>query len=471
MSGYSRPPVEKSETTEETGSNATKAPRTPGAVVVCSRHAPMFLPIPLERGPTILGRNLPDGTRLPDERVSREHLEISVDKNTWTLRDLGSTNGTFIDGVRVAGVATREISTQPRVVRIGNTMLLLYENIEPFRASTISVIDGVVVGPTLAHTLSAVERAARLRGSVLLVGESGTGKEFAAHRFHRSGPVSSGPLVAVNCAAIPEGVAESLLFGARRGAFSGATETSLGYLQSADGGVLFLDEFGELSLEVQAKLLRVIETKEVLAVGASRPQQVDVRLCFATNRNLRADVAAGKFRADLYYRIQTPQVVLPPLRDRIAEVPWLIELALTSMGEPLHAHARFVEACMLRSWPGNIRELLSEVREAAGAALDEGAKVVTEEHLRTHAGVELGPASLAGPPSALAGVASERGSISGVSNANEPPLTREAIEAELATQGQNLAATARALGVHRTQLYRRMAELEMPTPGRRRDRS
>ncbi len=437
--------IDKNETTEETSSDDVGEEPAPGVVVVCSRDTPMCVAIPLHRGRAVIGRTLPDDTRLPDERISREHVEIGFDGKTWTVRDLGSTNGTFVGGVRVSGAA---VTASSRVVRIGNTILLLREDLGSPRSGEVRIEDGIVIGPALAHSIASVERAARTRGSVLLVGESGTGKEYAARRFHEAGPASKGVLIAVNCAAIPEGVAERLLFGARKGAFSGATENSNGYLQSADGGVLFLDEFGELSLEVQAKLLRVIETKEVLAVGSSRPQHVDVRFCFATNRNLRADVAAGKFRADLYYRIQTPEVLLPPLRERLEDIPSLIAQALSSVRAGLRPHAKFVEACMLRMWPGNIRELLSEVREAA-EGLDESAQVVMAEHLREHAGVEMAPTS----------EVPRRESIE--------RLTRDSIENALTANGRNLAATARALGVHRTQLYRRMAELEMATPGRK----
>jgi transcriptional regulator with PAS, ATPase and Fis domain len=440
------------ETTEETSSSDAGTKRIPGVVIACSRETPLLLTVPLERGRSVIGRTLADETRLPDERVSREHVEIAFDGEAWTLRDLGSTNGTFVDGVRATGQVT--VDAPRAVVRIGNTILLLREDITPFRSAKVRVEDGIVIGPVLGHALAAVERAARTRPSVLLVGESGSGKEFAARRFHAAGPASTGPLVAVNCAAIPVGVAERLLFGARRGAFSGATEHANGYLQSADGGVLFLDELGELTLEVQAKLLRVIETKEVLAVGALRPQRVDVRLCFATNRNLRADVADGKFRADLYYRIQAPEVALPPVRTRREEIPWLVAQALSTIGGgQLKAHAKLVEACMLRPWPGNVRELLSEVREAGGEALDQGVTVVTSEHLREHAGEALTASSM---PAAT----SQRRTAT-------EPLSREAIASALEQNEQNLAAAARALGVHRTQLYRRMAELEMSTPGRK----
>ncbi len=444
------------ETTEETSSEDVGRKPAPGLVVVHSRHSPMCIPIALVNGRAVVGRTIADDVRLPDERVSREHAELTFDGKSWTARDLGSTNGTFVGGTRTTGPTPVEA---PHVVRIGNTLLLLRDDITPFlRAPAVRVEQGIVIGPALSQPFAAIDRAARSRPSVLLLGESGTGKEYAARRFHEAGPSSKGSLVAVNCAAIPEGVAERLLFGARRGAFSGATENSGGYLQAADGGVLFLDELGELSLEVQAKLLRVIETKEVLSVGASRPQHVDVRFCFATNRNLRNDVAAGKFRADLYYRIQTPEVRLPALRERREDIPWLVQQALLIAGGGLEAHAKLVEACLLRVWPGNVRELLSEVREAAEEALDRKLTVVSAEQLREHAGVMMNAIETTSTTSAPPGPKAQ----------SPDQVTREAIEGALEAEGGNLAGAARALGLHRTQLYRRMADLEIPTPGRKR---
>src|SRR4051812_33316235 len=141
----------------------------------------MLHSVPLERGRVVIGRTLADDTRLPDERVSREHVEVLFDGKAWSLRDLGSTNGTFVDGVRATGSVT---TTEPRVVRIGNTLLLLRDDITLFRSAKVRVENGVVIGPVLAHSLGSVERAARTRASLLLVGESGSGKEFAARRFH-----------------------------------------------------------------------------------------------------------------------------------------------------------------------------------------------------------------------------------------------------------------------------------------------
>src|SRR5262249_15941137 len=155
-------------------------------------------------------------------------------------------------------------------------------------------------------------------------------------------------------------------FGARRGAYSGATEDADGYIVAAEGGVLFLDEVAELDLDVQAKVLRVVETHEVLPLGGSKPRHVEVRMCFATHRDLSAAVAEGRFRADLYYRIGEPQVQMPSLRERREEIPWLAMRAHEAAGGGPPLGAKLIEACLLRPWPGNVRELVS----AIGAAIE-----------------------------------------------------------------------------------------------------
>jgi transcriptional regulator with PAS, ATPase and Fis domain len=243
--------------------------------------------------------------------------------------------------------------------------------------------------------------------------------------------------VAVNCAAIPPGLAERLLFGARRGAFSGAVADAEGYLQAAHKGTLFLDEVGDLDLAVQAKLLRVLETKEVLPLGASRASAVDIRVCSATLCNLRERVTNGEFRQDLYYRIGRPEVEVPPLRDRREEIPWLIAHEIARVQPGLTASIGLLETCMTRAWPGNIRELVSEIRTASRAALDEGEEMVCSDHLSETAGERLEQAP---PPP------------------DSPALARKLrIEEALRREEGNVTRAAQSLGMHRTQLRRWLA--------------
>ncbi|MEP7121049.1 MAG: sigma 54-interacting transcriptional regulator [Byssovorax sp.] len=406
----------------------------PGAVLIFSEGLPELRPIPVRAAPVVLGRDDAGGLPLTDERASRRHAELTFDAGRFVVRDLESRNGTTVDGVRIQGSIG---VVPPAVLRIGSSIFVLRGDLRPFERFAIDALPDLVSGPALRDALERVGRAARAGAGLLITGESGTGKELAARAFHASGPRARGPFVAVNCAAIPEGVAERLLFGARRGAFSGATADVTGYVQEAHGGTLFLDEMGELDLAVQAKLLRVIETHEVLPLGASRGTPVDVRICSATHRDLRRAAEDGRFRADLYYRIGLPEVRLPPLRERVEEIPWLIAHALASLPVPLRVDARLVETCVLRPWPGNVRELLAEVRRAAHDALETSARALLVEHLGPSAGRRSDEPS-SGPP------------------AQPEPHTREAIEAALAEHGGNVAAAARALGLHRTQLYRHL---------------
>jgi transcriptional regulator with GAF, ATPase, and Fis domain len=250
------------------------------------------------------------------------------------------------------------------------------------------------------------------------------------------------PFVAINCSTIPEGVAERLLFGTRRGAFSGADADAEGYLQMAHGGTLFLDEVADLSLAVQAKLLRVLETREVLPLGGSRPRSIDLCICAASNRPLRDEVAAGRFREDLYFRIGQPEAGLPPLRQRREEIPWLIALELKRAGVRLGMHGSLVEACLLRPWPGNVRELLAAVRTAAHTAGLQGETRLEAKHLSPTAGIALTASSAIVTPSAAA--------------TGAPPEAARHAELSAALQAAegNVSRAARALGVHRNQLCR-----------------
>jgi transcriptional regulator with PAS, ATPase and Fis domain len=420
-------------TREEDEPVELKRLRVPGVVVVFAAGEPALDVVTLVGGKLVIGRE--GKLRLADDLVSREHAEIAFDEERWTVRDLGSRNGTFADGVRVTDGQVE------RVVRIGHTLLLLVPDASRFLGKAVEVGEEMVVGPTLAEVLSRVRHAARTSDTLLLTGESGTGKELAARLCHASGPHASGPFVAVNCAAIPEGVAERLLFGARKGAFSGAIADADGYLQAADRGTLFLDELAELDPAVQAKLLRAIETKSVLALGAAHPRPVAVKFCMATNADLRDEATSRRFRPDLYFRVGQPEVKLPAVRERLEDVPWLVRQTLRAVHGDLVPHARLVETCLLRRWPGNVRELCAEVRRAGHAARTAGRNIVGADDLSPSAGADLHPA------------ARERV----VKSADG--LGREEVEEALRRAGGKVSAAARALGIHRTQLRRLLEKL------------
>ena len=232
--------------------------------------------------------------------------------------------------------------------------------------------------PSLVEVRRLADRVGRAPITVLLLGESGTGKEVAARELHRVS--GRGAFVAVNCGAIPEALLESELMGAVKGAFTGATSDRRGLIEEADGGTLFLDEIGELPLSLQVKLNRFLEEGEIRRVGESRSRQVDVRLLAATHRNLEAMVAAGTFRADLYYRLRVMQIVLPPLRERIGDLPLLaarfLHAAAARFGAPARRLSPDALATLERaSWPGNVRELKHALEHAAVMAQGEVVEV------------------------------------------------------------------------------------------------
>lgn len=428
----------------------------PGLVLIFTGTRPVCGVMPIEGGRLEIGRDrLPE--RLPaDARMSRRHAEVRWDGQRFLVRDLGSRNGTSVDGKQLTSESEQEAA---RTVRTGTSLFLLVKDVRPFADYRVSRMDDLVLGPSLAVVWRQIDGFARADSNLFLRGESGAGKEQAVQAFHAFGPRSKKPLVAVNCGAIPEGMAERLLFGTKRGAYSGATADAPGYVQAADGGLLFLDEVAELDHPIQAKLLRVLETKEVLALGDTRPQHVDFQLCAATHKDLHAEVAQGRFRQDLYFRIARPEVRLPPLRERLEEIPWLIDLAVEQaarkLGEnrlttrsdlddgsdggvaPPHIRTAFVDACMQRAWPGNVRELLVEVRAAVHMATAEGSKWLEETHLAPQAGQGFAEEAQPGP-------------------AREAP-DRDALAAALSEHKGNISAAARALGVHRTQLRRWLA--------------
>jgi transcriptional regulator with GAF, ATPase, and Fis domain len=245
------------------------------------------------------------------------------------------------------------------------------ESVYPLEALPSAPGFDCIVGrsPALLQALRALQQVAPTAATVLIAGESGTGKECAARAIHRHSPRSARPLVSVNCAALPANLIESELFGHERGAFTGATGRREGRFATADGGTIFLDEVGELPLELQPKLLRVLQEGEFEPVGSSRTRRVDVRVVAATNRDLRAEVRAGRFREDLYYRLDVFPVRLPPLRERGGDVALLAQAFLDQTAQrlgypPLALTRESIRRLEAHAWPGNVRELQNVVERA-----------------------------------------------------------------------------------------------------------
>jgi two-component system response regulator AtoC len=248
----------------------------------------------------------------------------------------------------------------------------LHQELSALRAPT-----GMVGrSPQFASAIALASKVARHPSTVLITGESGTGKELVARHLHRQSPRAAAPFVAVNCGAIPESLLESEMFGHAKGAFTGATSEREGLFADADGGTLFLDELGELPIALQVKLLRALQEGEVRRVGDNASRRVDVRVVAATSRDLEADVAAGRFRADLYYRVNVVRIQLPPLRERTEDVPELVRHFIDRFNARLGLRITGTSAAAMRAlidypWPGNVRELENVVERAMVLADDE----------------------------------------------------------------------------------------------------
>ncbi len=295
-----------------------------------------------------------------DPTVSRFHCEVVVTRE-GRVRDLDSTNGTVVDGVRVAEAFLREGS----LLRLGRTVVRFDLAAERNRLRLSDRTEfGTLVGRSIAMrtAFALLERAARTDVTVLLEGETGTGKERAARGLHEAGARRKGPLVVVDCSAIPANLLETQLFGHEKGAFTGAESRRIGAFEEANGGTIFLDEIGELPPDLQPKLLRVLEAREIRRLGSNADLAVDLRVIAATNRDLRAAVNAGSFRPDLYYRLAVVRVALPPVRSRPDDIPLLVESLLQGLGADGSASAplrgpEFLAGLARAAWPGNVREL------------------------------------------------------------------------------------------------------------------
>jgi two-component system, NtrC family, response regulator GlrR len=391
---------------------------------------------------TVIGTHESADLRLTDPTVSRFHCEITSTPQGILITDLNSRNGTRVDRVQVWRARVEPGNT----LRVGRTAITIEADA---RAADIPRSErdrfGVMVGrsPALRRAFALLERAARSDATVLLEGETGTGKEAAAESIHRESARRDRPFIVVDCGAIPAALLEAELFGHERGAFTGAVEGRAGAFESAAGGTVFLDEIGELSLELQPKLLRVLERREVKRVGSARHGRVDVRVIAATNRRLHAEVNDQRFRSDLYYRLAVLEITLPSLRDRLDDLPLLVDHLLAGLGADAAAAAPLQQPAFLRElaahrWPGNVRELRNFLERclALGEQLSPGG----------------GPA-----PAELTSLAEPIDLSLPLKDARERhqrAFEKRYVEALMAAHDGNITAAARAAGVDRITLYR-----------------
>jgi two-component system, NtrC family, response regulator HydG len=353
---------------------------SPSFTLVVAEGADLGKSMTIDAGQTrvLVGKSPACQFRLSDEEVSRRHLALSLQQAELRLTDLGSTNGTFVNGVKVVEAC---LAGGERI-RIGTTGL--HVDRAP-RDATVSISParsfGRVVGSSveMRRLYPFCERLATTRVPVLIEGETGTGKELLAESLHEMSPRSTGPFVVFDCTAVPPNLVEAELFGYERGAFTGAVTTHRGYFERAQNGTLFIDEIGDLDPTLQPKLLRVLERSEVRRIGGDRWISVDVRILAATRRNLDQEIAAGRFRDDLFFRLVVARIELPPLRARHGDVATLANHFWKELGGRGALPYALLNAWESYPWPGNIRELHNEIarRIALGDLAPENSRAST----------------------------------------------------------------------------------------------
>lgn len=324
--------------------------------------------------PLVVGRRAPSELAVPDASLSRQHARFTLaEEGDVLVEDLGSTNGVWLAGKRVPSA---RIKPGDDVV-LGNVLacLRVLGAAEPaerpvHRISTATDRAPIAAAPAMRAVLELASRVAAASVPVILQGETGSGKEVLARYLHEHGPRRERPMVSVNCAAIPSQLVESTLFGHEKGAFTGAGQRQKGVFEEADGGTVFLDEIGELPPPAQAALLRVLETRRFSRVGSVKEISVDVRVVAATHRDLAAMCAEGRFRTDLYYRLNTVVLAVPPLRDRPEDIEPLALRFLEGMsaGRSLQLSPEALALLLAHPFPGNVRELRNAIEHAVVVA-------------------------------------------------------------------------------------------------------
>ncbi len=377
---------------------------------------------------------------LSDDRVSSRHVSVHAVEARFVVRDLGSTNGTWYEGSRITEVTISAGST----LLVGKSALRIEPEAQPLDLPPSQARRfGDLVGESLAmrEVFAVLERVAASDATLLVEGETGTGKELVARAIHDASDRRRGPFVAVDCGALPEGLLESELFGHVRGAFTGAAQARTGMIVRAHTGTLFLDELGRITATAQARLLRVVEERIVRPLGGDSERAVDVRIIAASRDDLDAEVAAGRFRPDLLYRLAVVRVALPPLRTRREDIALLVGELLRRRGfDDAVAPGPNLDRLIAHAWPGNVRELRNVIDRAI--ALAPGAQRFAELAIR------IDPAPLADTGVAVRSDLPYAEAKAAVLH----DLERRYLADVLARTAGNISAAARESGIDRKHL-------------------
>lgn len=390
-----------------------------------------------------VGRRAPADLVIDHHSISALHFELELTATETVLRDLGSTNGTWLYGARV-----REVVIPSGAPFVAGAATFTIEHVREVdvAATTIARFEGITGASAAMQALySVIDRVAATPLHVVLHGATGTGKELCARALHSRSPRASGPFIVFDCACIPRDLADAAVRGHAAGAFTGASTARSGVFEDANGGTLLLDEIGELPLELQQRLLRVLESREVQRIGETKPRPVDVRVVAATHRDLREMVAAGSFREDLYYRLAQFVIELPPLRERVDDIVLLarefLSVFSTGFEDPRDLTDAAVAKLRVHPWPGNVRELRNVIMRAAQicprAVIDAHDLEVASHEIRALAATTPREQELAPLP-----LEHER------ENFERSYLLRL-----LAHTGNNIAAAARVANISRRGLY------------------
>ncbi len=320
---------------------------------------------------------------LSDKTVSRKHMMAELAGDEVLVMDCGSTNGTFIQGSRFEKISIGFGAE----VKLGRTVVKFLpdeEVVEP-EPSRDTAFGSIVGADTKMRQLfNLLTDVAKTNATVLIEGETGSGKELIAEEVHNHSPRRDGPFVVFDCGSVPRELIESMLFGHVKGSFTGAITDRKGAFAEAHGGTIFLDEIGEMALDLQPSLLRVLDKRAVRKVGSNTYEKIDVRVVAATNRDLRAEVAKKAFREDLYYRLAVIRVSVPPLRERGSDIPLLVQHFMQSFGATLKLSPEDMSKLVRHSWPGNVRELRNVMERAC--LLSKGDHVNIDDALTQEAG-------------------------------------------------------------------------------------